>query len=153
MKAESRITRRARIVVTLGMLVVFTGFMEAALVRADDVTCGKRAPATSAPCGVGTCTMCCPDVYVPKPVPCVSRDASCCADMYCPKPCLVLPFPTTCCCPDDYCAKPRPTLCRPMANAWYKCVPAFSSPGLPRATCNPAANPRARLADDKCPSA
>lgn len=141
-KTESRITRRARIEATLGMLVVFAVFMEAALVCADDVSGGKKAPATSAPCGVGTCTLCCPDDYVRKPAPCVAPVACCCADTYCPKPCLVLPCPTTCCCPDDYCPKTRPALCRPMANAWYKCVPAISCPWLPRATCNPAADPQ-----------
>lgn len=141
MKSESRITRRPPIGASLGMLVVVTLLTMPSLVCADETPCDTKALPSRVLRGVGTCPLCCSDDYVRKPAPCVSPAARCCADTYCPKPCLVLPCPASCCCQDDYCPKPFPTLCRPMGNAWYKCVPAVPCPWVPRATCNPAGGP------------
>lgn len=136
MKTQSRITRRRPALGTnLGMLVVVTILTGPALLCADEASCDTKAPSSKALRGVGHCPLCCCDDYVRKPAPCVSPVACCCADTYCPKPCLVLPRPANCCCPDDYCPKPRPRLCRPMGNAWYKCVPAVPCSWLPRVTC------------------
>lgn len=145
MKIESRVMCRTHIGATLGMLVFVTVLVGPAPVCAADVSSDKKVLANSAPCGVGTCTLCCPDDYVRKPAPGVSPVPCCRADTYCPKASLVLPSPTKSCCPDDYRFKPRPTLCSP-ANAWYKCVPAISCPRLPPPTYSPAAKhqPEAR---------
>lgn len=136
MKTESRMKRRRPIEAIVQMLVVasvLTG--ELASVRADEASCDTKAPSSNVICGVGICSLCCPDDYVRKSAPCATPIACCCADTYCPKPCPVLPCPAKCCCLDDYCPKPHPSLCRPMVNAWYKCVPLTTCRWLPRATC------------------
>lgn len=136
MKTESRTKRRQPMRACLVMLVVGTVLTAGpALVHADGGSCETKAPQSKALCGVGRCPLCCPDDYFRKPAPCVSPVACCRADTYCPKPCLVLPCHAKCCCPDDYCPKPHPSLCRPMADAWYKCVPLAPCRWLPRATC------------------
>ncbi len=145
MKTQSRITRcRTALGTNLGILVVVTIVTGPTLLCADEASRNTKAPTSRALCGVGHCPLCCCDDYVRKPAPCVSQVRCCCADTYCPKPCLVLPCPANGFCPDDYCPKPRPTLRPPMANEWYKCVPAVSCPGLPRATGNPAARPESQ---------
>ncbi len=133
MKNESRMKKgRQPISVRLGMLIVVTVVTAGpSMVRADGASCDAKA----ALCGVGHCPLCCPDDYIRKPAPCVSPVSCCCPDTYCPKPCLVLPCPAKCCCPDDYCPKPLPSLCRPMTNPWYKCVPLAPCHWLRPATC------------------
>jgi len=146
MKSESRVTRRALMGASLGLFLVFTVFVQPALVCADGVSSDREASSSSAARGRNAWTCNCPDDYVRKPVPCVSPVACCCPDTYRPKPCLVLPCPTKCCCPDDYCSKPRPALCQPKAEAWYKCVPAVSYLWSPRAV----RDPRAKSRDEAC---
>jgi hypothetical protein len=118
-----------------GLIVVAVLMAKPAITSADEVSCVSKAPPSKSLCGVGNCLLCCPDDYIRKPTPCVASVSSCCPDTYCPKPCLVLPCPTKCCCPDDYCPKPHPSLCHPMANAWYKCVPLAPCHWRHPATC------------------
>lgn len=105
------------ILVAVALLAAQPAFTFAGEVHSDE---GKRA--SKIECGVSRSSCCCPNDYVCKPTPSVCAVGNCCPDTYCPKPCLALPCPANCCCPDDYCPKPLPSLCRPISNAWYKCV-------------------------------
>ena len=142
MKTESRMKRRRPSWASVRMLVVASVLTAGlASVRADEASCDTMAPSNKVICGVGHCSLWCPDDYVRKPAPCVFPVACCCADTYCHKPCLVLPCHAKCCCPkcccpNDYCPKPNPSLCRPMANAWYKCVPLAPCHWLRPPTCS-----------------
>ncbi len=106
-----------------GLIVVALSMAGPAITSADESSCAAKVPQSKALGGVGHCPWCCPVDYIRKPSPCVSPVSSWCPDTHCPKPCLVLPYPEMSCCPDSYCPKPPPSPCRPMTNAWYKCVP------------------------------
>ena len=106
-----------------GLIVVALLTARPAITSANEWSSFAKAPPSKALGGVGRCPLCCRDDYIRKPAPCVSPVSSCCPDTYCPKPCLVLPCPEVSCCSDNYCPKPPPSPCRPMTNAWYKCVP------------------------------
>ena len=106
-----------------------------AITPADDAVFNEDVRPSRIACGSTQSPLCCPDDYVCKPAPCVCPVATCCPDTYCPKPCLVLPCPTKRCCADDYCPKPLPSVCRPVLNAWYKCVASPPCNWLKPATC------------------
>lgn len=123
MKTESRIKRGWILTVSVRMLLVAIALTAGlASVHADEASCDAMAPSSNVGLGVGIWSLCCPDDYVRKPSPCVTPVACRCADRYCSKPGVVLPCPQKQCSPDNYCPKPVPSLCRPIANEWYKCV-------------------------------
>lgn len=129
-KGWRRVTATYAVVVVVSLLTA-----QPAFTFAGDVYSDGSIPPSKIACGVGRSPCSCPDDYVCKPAPSVCAVPSCCPDTYCPKPCLVLPCPTKCCCPDDYCPKPLPSLCRPISNAWYKCVASPPSIWLKPAKC------------------
>jgi hypothetical protein len=99
----------ALVIVVLGARLAFAG---------GACPCRRCAcPAT-----VGATTLCCPDDYCRKPMPCVPCPpcGSCCND-YCRKPMPCVPCPQGCWCPDDYCRKPMPCLCWPPSPVKYTC--------------------------------
>jgi hypothetical protein len=114
----------------VGSIVVAQLMAGPAITSADESSSVAKVPPSKALGGVDHCPLCCPDDYIRKPSPSVSPVSSCSPDTYCSKPPLVLPSPEMSCYPDDYGPKPPPSPCRPMTNAWYKCVPLTPYPWL-----------------------
>ena len=137
MKVEPKTKGRRTILAAriAGLIVVALLTAGPAITSAHE-RCVAKTQANKALGGVGQCPLFCRDDYIRKPSPCVSPVSSCCPDTYCPKPCLVLPCPEMSCCPDNYCPKPPPSPCRPMTNAWYKCVPLAPCHWLRPPTCS-----------------
>lgn len=131
---RSSTVTRAAVAVTVALLAV-----QPAITRAGNALSGEDSRPRTIGCGEGVSPWrClpggCPDDYVCKPAPSARAVASCCPDTYRAKPCLVLPCSVKRCCPDNYCPKPYPSLCRPTANEWYKCIPLAPCHWQPRAT-------------------
>ncbi|HZZ82712.1 MAG TPA: hypothetical protein VFE62_29710 [Gemmataceae bacterium] len=65
-------------------------------------------------------TGCCPNDYLPKPLPCVPRVPCGGPDDYCKKPLPCVPR-VPCGGPDDYCKKPLPCLLCPPVSPFLRC--------------------------------
>lgn len=123
--------RRTVLATRVGGLIVVAVLMAVPAVTSANESPGvAKTPPFNAMGGESHRPLCCPDDYIRKPSPGVCPAYSCCPDTYVPKPCLVLPCPERSYCPDDYCPKPLPSPCRPMTNAWYKCIPLAPCLGL-----------------------